>query len=425
MSKHITLLLLALILCVGAAHAKKPKELYRVGNDPISFKVQPFMGGYLMKSSNLEEINPNPPSGIHFGVEFPSLQQRPWQQYLNNPTVGLGLSYIDLGEKAMGEAISLYPYILINGFRSEHFNLKVKIGSGLAVLNEHYYTTQDEPVPNKTFSTRINAYLTAGLNLEFPVTRNFMINGELGFFHMSNGRTVEPNKGANVLYGGVGLVTTLNPDGEYERQPIEFPDLPYKWSLNLTLSSGAHAADSSDAHRFLILTLHAGAIYSTCNWHGIGLGADLFYNDAIGNPATNRGMYRVTTERWRRMRGGISLNNEFKFGRFTAMLDWGVYLFNPVRNLYDNDHPIYGYGQRPLFYKSTEVGVNEAFHYIRFGVKYRVADNLYLQALAKTHLHICEFIEFGVSYQIPFLERGKRKGGGVVFHHKRDWWEER
>jgi hypothetical protein len=71
------------------------------------------------------------------------------------------------------------------------------------------------------------------------------------------------------------------------------------------------------------------------------------------------------------------------------------------------------------------VGVNEAFHYIRFGVKYRVADNLYLQALAKTHLHICEFIEFGVSYQIPFLERGKRKGGGVVFHHKRDWWEER
>lgn len=137
-------------------------------------------------------------------------------------------------------------------------------------------------------------------------------------------------------------------------------------------------------------------------------------------------MYITTTERWKRMRGGLSLNNEFKFGNFTAMVDWGVYLFNPVRNLYNNDHPIYGRGPRPLFYKSTEVGVNEAFHYIRFGVKYRIFDNIYLQALAKTHMHICELIEFGISYQIPFIEKGRRangkkystiaKGGGTTIY---------
>ncbi len=422
--KRFIVLLLAVVLCTSVAQATKPNKFEKSGNDRFSIKVQPFMGGYLMKSSNLEEINPNGPAGIHFGIEFPSTQQRPWQQYLNNPTVGLGISYIDLGEKVMGKAIAMYPYIMINGVRSEHFNLKVKIGSGLGVLNEHYYTTLDEPIPNKTFSTRINAYLTAGLNLEFPITRNLTINGELGFFHMSNGRMKEPNKGANVLYGGVGLTTTINPDADNERTPIEFPNLPYKWSINITASSGIHAADQSDPHRFPIFTLHVGAIYSTCNWHGIGLGADLFYNDAIGNPETNRGMYRTTTERWRRMRGGISLNNEFKFGNFTALVDWGVYLFNPVRNLYDNDHPIYGYGPRPLFYKSTEVGVNEAFHYIRFGVKYRIYDNIYLQALAKTHLHICELIEFGISYQIPFIKRGYRKGDKQIFHHKKGWWKE-
>lgn len=159
--KRFIVLLLAVVLYSSVAQATKPNKFEKSGNDRFSIKVQPFMGGYLMKSSNLEEINPNGPAGIHFGIEFPSTQQRPWQQYLNNPTVGLGISYIDLGEKVMGKAIAMYPYIMINGVRSEHFNLKVKIGSGLGVLNEHYYTTLDEPIPNKTFSTRINAYLTA------------------------------------------------------------------------------------------------------------------------------------------------------------------------------------------------------------------------------------------------------------------------
>lgn len=424
MMKRYFVWLLMTLLVVDVAMAKRPEEYNKIGNDRFSIKVQPFMGGYLMKSSNMEEINPNGPAGIHLGVEFPSLQQRPWQQYLNNPTVGLGISYIDLGDKLMGKAISMYPYILINGVRVEHFNLKVKIGSGLAAVSEHFYTTCDGALPNRTFSTTINAYLTAGLNFDFPITRNFAINSELGFFHMSNGRMKEPNKGANVLYGGIGFIATINPESGKEPAPINFPDLPYNWSLNITASSGIHAADETDPHRFAIFSLHAGAIYSTCNWHGIGLGADLFYNDAIGNPDTNRGMYVTTTEKWRRMRGGLSINNEFKFGNFTAMVDWGVYLFNPVRNLYDNDHPIYGRGPRPLFYKSDDVGVNEAFHYIRFGVKYRIYDNIYLQALAKTHLHICELIEFGVSYQIPFIKRGRRNDDKIVFHHKKGWWKE-
>lgn len=424
MMKRYFVWLLMTLLVIDVAMAKRPEEYNKIGNDRFSIKVQPFMGGYLMKSSNMEEINPNGPAGIHLGVEFPSLQQRPWQQYLNNPTVGLGISYIDLGDKLMGKAISMYPYILINGVRVEHFNLKVKIGSGLAAVSEHFYTTCDGALPNRTFSTTINAYLTAGLNFDFPITRNFAINSELGFFHMSNGRTKEPNKGANVLYGGIGFIATINPESGKEPAPINFPDLPYNWSLNITASSGIHAADETDPHRFAIFSLHAGAIYSTCNWHGIGLGADLFYNDAIGNPDTNRGMYVTTTEKWRRMRGGLSINNEFKFGNFTAMVDWGVYLFNPVRNLYDNDHPIYGRGPRPLFYKSDDVGVNEAFHYIRFGLKYRIYDNIYLQALAKTHLHICELIEFGVSYQIPFIKRGRRNDDKIVFHHKKGWWKE-
>lgn len=394
------------------------------GNDRFSFKTQTYMGFYAMPSGNINSIDPSLPTGINFGVEFPSTQQRPWQQYLNNPTVGMGVSYINLGADEMGHAISMYPYIMLNCLRTDYFHMKVKLGAGLAAVNERHLTTQNSPTPNRTFSTLLNAYLNGGLNLEFPVSRNFAINGEFGFHHMSNGRTSEPNGGSNILYGAIGLVATINPEEE-EREPIHFPDLPYRWSLNISASSGAQEADESDGRKFMIGTFHAGAVYSPTNWYGFGLGVDIFFNDAIGNE-TNRGLFRkdleyTTTDK---MRVGLGLNNEFKFGMVTALVDWGVYLYNPSRNYYANEHPIYGFGPRPLFYKAERAGIDDGWHYIRFGVRTRVWDNIYIQALAKTHLHICEFLEIGIGYQIPFIKKSKRNDSkDIIFHHRNGWWK--
>lgn len=403
---------------------------YSTGNDRFSLKVQPFVGGYLSPNGNLEAINPSAPAGVNFGFEFPSNQQRPWQQYLNNSTLGVGLTYIDLGDKVMGKAVSIYPYIMINCLRLKHFELGIKLASGLAYCSETYWTNtqtdnRDDVTAHFTFGSHLNAYLSGGVNLNFPLTRNLTLNGELGFSHMSNGRIMEPNMGANILYGGVGLIATINPEEE-EKEPIQFPDLPYRWSLNITLAAGSQSADLTDGRNFLINTFHLGAVYNVCNWYGIGLGADVFFNDAIGKE-TNRGLFRTDVEYKQsdKIRAGVSINNELQFGRVTAMVDWGVYLYNPARNLYnDTGSPYYKVGEkRPLFYKMHRAGADEAWHYIRFGVKCRVWDNIYVQALAKTHMHIAEQIEFGVGYSIPFISKSKRKDSkDVIFHNREGWW---
>lgn len=401
-------------------------DFNKKGNDRFSIKTQLSVGMYLDPSSNIEDIDPNAPTALNIGIEFPSSRQRPWQQYLNDPTVGLGLSYLNLGNDVMGEGIAMYPYILIYGPRFDHFNASLKVGAGLVAVNGHYKATIKEPIPNKTFGSAINAYLTAGLNLDFPITRNFKINSELGFYHISNGRSVEPNKGANILYGGVGLVATLNPDKDPE--PVQFPDFPYRWSLNITASAGAHNADMDDYKKFFVSTFHVGGVYSVTNWYGIGLGMDVFYNDAVSKE-THRGLYCAEHDYTNREKTkiGVGLNNEFKFGDVTALVDWGIYVFNPARHYYDFDHSQYGHDHKlPLFYMSDGPGSQEAWHYIRFGMRYRFADNLYIQALAKTHLHICEYIEFGIGYQIPFLRKDKRgESGKRVFHHSRTWWWEK
>ena len=434
--KRTTLFILLAIIFAGSLSAQTSN-----GEDkkfPIAIKAYPFRGMYLDRNTHYEKFGPINPAGVHMGIEFPSMQQRPWQQYLGNSTVGVGISWLDFGQPLeasmakLGMGLAVYPYILLDAIDTEHFQMQFQVAGGLAAVTEHWYTQEDtdpenyyEPTVNTIFGSTLNAYLSAGVNLNVPITKYLAFGGGFGYFHISNGRVCMPNVGMNALYGSVGLTATLN--SEARKEPLEFPDLPYDWSLNITGAFGAHKAAVADRHRFPVSTFHIGTVYTVNNWYGLGAGMDVFYNGAIDNN-TSRSLYRKRPEGYSqidKIRAGVSLNNEFKFGLLTAILDWGVYLFNPSRHYYDNDHPIYGYGRRPLFYKNDGASADEAFHYIRFGLKCRVGDNVYLQASAKTHLHIAEYIEFGIGYQIPFLKRKNRtEGQNAIFHYRSNWWKD-
>ena len=420
---------LLLLICALWGTFAMAQETGATGGNKFAIKVEPFHGAYTSHSYHFEKFRPFSPKGVNLGLELPSSQQRPWQQYLGNPTWGVGLSVIDFGHTMMGEAVSMYPYLLIPAVRSKYLGINFKVAAGLGLVTEHWYTGNVDPDNyeyyspdvNTIFGCYLNAYLSAALNISVPITKYIALNGEAGYFHMSNGRTCMPNIGADILFAGVGVITTFN--AQSSKEPIVFPDLPYKWSLNITGAAGAHRAWMYYP-LYLISSFHTGAVYSVNNWYGVGLGMDVFYNGAI-DKNTGRSLYRQDLEytTMDKIRAGLALNNEFRFGVVTAMVDWGVYFFNPSRNYYDTDHPIYGYGKRPLFYKNDGAGTDEAFHYIRFGMKFRIWDNLYLQASAKTHLHICEYVEFGLGYQIPFLKKSLHKEGNTLFHHKKNWWK--
>lgn len=421
---------------------------------PFSIKAYPFRGTYLDKNVHFEKFGGAYPAGVNLGFELPSQQQLPWQQYLNNATAGIGVSWLNLGHKMLGHAVAVYPYILLNAIDTDYFQMRFKVAGGLAGVTEHWYTQEDQnpdnyysPTVNTVFGCAVNVYLSAGVNLNVPVTDYLAIGGEFAYFHMSNGRTCMPNIGANALYGSLGVTATIN--SEAKRNPVQFPDLPYGWALNITGSAGAQKAAIADPGRFLISSFHAGAVYHVNNWYGVGLGLDVFYNDAVTRNTERslycHGYYSIDDEMFecvtcasdkdndyafsQKVRSGIALNNEFKFGAVTAIVDWGLYFYNPSRHIYEAYH-MDNHGhvapKRPLFYETPHgAGGEEAHHYIRFGLKYRVWDNLYLHTSAKTHLHICEFVEFGLGYQIPFLKKKNRsKDKGTIFHYHKNWWKE-
>ena len=435
---------------------------------PFAIKAYPFRGTYLDGGVHFEKFNGASPAGVHLGFELPSQQQRPWQQYLGNATVGVGLSWLDLGHKMLGHSVALYPYILFDAIDTEYFQMRFKVAGGLAGVTEHWYTQEDqdpehyyEPTVNTVFGCFLNVYLNAGVQLNVPITKYLAFGTEFGYFHMSNGRTSMPNIGANAIYGSFGVTATFNSD--VKKKPLHFPSIPYGWALNISGAAGGQKPDIEDTHRYLISTFHIAPVYHVNNWYAVGLGLDVFYNSAVskytGRNLYCHGSFKVGSLREdfpdmdipgddddiidcttcgdekdteyafaQKVRAGLAINNEFKFGAVTAMVDWGVYFYNPSRDIY-YDYHYDNFGKvapkRPLLYKTPNgAGGEEACHYIRFGLKYRVWDNLFLQASAKTHLHICEFIEFGIGYQIPFLKKANRKDDSIVFHHRKDWWKD-
>ena len=132
--RRILLSLLTTILFTTAISAQD-FQTYQTGNDRFAIKVQPFLGTYLDKGNHhFEKLGLDNLSGMNLGIEFPSEQQRPWQQYLNNATLGVGLSVIDWQSEYLGKAIAMYPYLLIPTVRTSQFQLNFKLAAGLGVV---------------------------------------------------------------------------------------------------------------------------------------------------------------------------------------------------------------------------------------------------------------------------------------------------
>ena len=256
--KRIFLSLLALFLAAASAMSQNVQvEKTDSTKFPFSIKAYPFRGMYMSSGTHWDKFGPAYPAGVNLGLELPSQGQKPWQQYLGDPTVGVGLTWMDLGHDMLGHSVALYPYILFDAIDTEHFQMKFKLAGGMAIVTETWYTQEDqdpdhylEPTVNTIFGSHLNAYLNAGVNLNVPITRYMAVGAEFGFFHMSNGRICMPNIGVNAIYGSVGLMATFNSDAR--KAPVRFPDQPYGWALNITGGAGVHKATMSDKGRFLI-----------------------------------------------------------------------------------------------------------------------------------------------------------------------------
>ena len=394
--------------------------------ESLIFNAQ-TIGGYIVPlSKNLKNIAPNPTLGGELSIEFPSWNKYSWQQYLGDPTLGFGFVGLDLGNsKVLGQAFALYPYLLIDIIKTPHFKLDWKVGAGMSFFNKTYNRVFDEfrnnpewsyygPTCNNLIGSIINVYLTTAAHFNFYIKDGWAVHTDLGYMHMSNGSILQPNGGINILYAAIGASYKLEKEksSNTNNTTKKFSNLPHRWSLNITASGGYRELYYMDNKGYAVGSLHIGTTYNICNWYALGGSLDVFYDGVFNRQGagykehTSFGRYTILNDDIsNKFRIATSFNNEFRIGRITAILDWGVYLYDPIRLAYTdtngNKHT-----KRALLYRYN-IEKEDGWNYFRLGVRCRVLENLYLQTAVKTHLTKAEMIEWGIGYQIPFKQKNE------------------
>ena len=423
-----------LLFCVSAFALPHYELAYRLGGS----------AAMIMPDGKVDQWIQRPTFGGQFAVEFlPTGRWHSLQQW-NNASVGVGLSYLNLGnDRYLGSAIAAYGYINQPFYNGTHFRIGVRPAVGLAACTKTYRNTLPDDVEpytrardndgnliaNWSIGSVLNAYLAMDLYMDFPIKDGWAISLSGGWHHISNGSIMHPNSGYNLFGGELGLCYHPNTpssgnDADYEAPEPDVPRHLYDgvdkpWAVEISLTGGVkqnYYADNQHGQQFYgAATMTAAAYWVPVSIFRLGAGFDAFFdgyylavNDefAAENPKAPVTYFGKTYLResnikncWRM---GLSIQPEFVIGQLTAGIHVGFYLYDPVKNLEPYEEVKNNGGEplhRGIFYAydfSKASNYQDGWCYMQFVLKYHVLDHLFVQLGLKTHGVRAEFIDAGL-----------------------------
>lgn len=414
-------------------------------------------GAMIMPDGKVDKWIDRPVLGGQFAVEFLPTGRWHCLQQWNNASIGVGVSYLNLGNEAkLGSAFAAYGYMNQPFYNGKHFRIGVRPSVGLAAVTKRYSNTLPEGVipyhqdrfseTNQSIGSILNAYLAMELFMDFPIKDGWEITLAGGWHHISNGSVMHPNAGYNLFGAELGVRyhplqqgTKNKEQGLYEPPT---PDVPKKlydgvdkpWAVEISATGGMkqnYYADNQNGQRFYgVATLKAAAYWVPVSIFRLGGGFDAFYDgyysavshslpDAVAAnpdaPVTYFGKtYLAESDAKNCFRVGFSIQPEFIIGRLTAGIHVGFYIFDPVKNLepfssitnkedpkYDPNalHPGDEPFNRGIFYNydfTKASNYQDGWCYMQFVMKYHVLDHMFVQLGLKTHGVRAEFIDAGI-----------------------------
>jgi len=381
--------------------------LYAQTNEQYSIKLEGIYGNILAHDQHVKELVSNPVTGAELSLEFQTMGEKSWQQFTGFPIVGIGAVWLNLGNpQKLGNAFALYPYISFPLIRTNFFNLSLKAGAGASYLTKTYYNTNTDSsgniLPSLTgtngaIGSAINVYFSGGGSLEIPITKGFSFMAEYTWNHMSNGSAVAPNSGLNLLNGFVGLRYFPNYKSFQAPTAHYFPRIPRQFSYEIIASGGFRQLYYKDNKTFPIASIAFGVYHPMSNFYRMGLGVDAFYDGAYDGNTQFERTYITSNELKNKIRVGVSWQHEILLGRFIAGFDFGLYLYDPLKNLSPYNDAKKGALHKPLIY-SYNIDNEDGWFYTRAALKYAVSEHYFLSLGLKTHLQKAEFIEWGLGY---------------------------
>lgn len=374
--------------------------------------------GWILPDGKVEKVAPQRivPMGGEVAIGFhPDWQAlRDW----NNASVGVALSYWYMGDRQLGHAIAPYAYMDIPFVRLPHWEFGIRPGIGCALMTSTFRNTIDVPFDevqslttsggNYCIGSVFNFYFPEALYMNFPIRKGWAITLAGGWYHISNGSTIQPNSGYNIFSGELGVSVSPN---SLERAVVAKEDrtLPKNWEVDVAATGGFRQVYYKDKRTFGIATLEASAFWRAHRIFRLGGGVDVFYDGAYCGYPTSFGKtaqhLATPADCWR---VGVSLQPEFVIGHFVAGFHVGAYLYDPVKNLEAENgsedwNTLWTKKERlnkPLFYRydilnAGSAGYPDGWLYTSIVLRYHLPYHLMIHAEMKAHLTKVEFVSIG------------------------------
>ena len=378
-----------------------------------------LQGGAVMPDGKVDKVVNTPKEwhapvwGVNVGVDFAP----DWQalEDWNNATIGVGLSYWNMGHELLGHAIAPYAFMDIPLVRLKHFELGLRPGIGAAFMTKTYRNTVPEGQlfvsvtdANQCVGSVTNLYFPEVLYMNFPLAKGWSISLAGGWYHISNGSTVQPNSGYNIFGAELGVKKVV--DEEERRVGYEARDKEEdakKWSVAVAGTMGGRQVYYRDQQTFVVGSMHAAAYWHAHPIFRLGGGVDVFYDGAYIQRETHFGKTNLDLAQpgdcWR---VGVSVQPEFVVGNFTAGLHVGAYMYDPVKALepqWREDGLPTERLDKPVFYaydllNAGSAGYPDGWLYTEVVLRYHLPWHMFVQAMMKSHLTKVEFISLGLGF---------------------------
>lgn len=378
-----------------------------------------LQGGAVMPDGKVDKVVNAPKEwhapvwGVNVGVDFaPDWQAlKDW----NNATIGVGLSYWNMGHELLGHAIAPYAYMNIPLVKLPRFELGLRPGIGAAFMTKTYRNTVPEGQlfvsvtdANQCVGSVTNLYFPEVLCMNFPLAKGWSISLAGGWYHISNGSTVQPNSGYNIFGAELGVKKVVD---EVERRVgYEARDKEggaKKWSVAVAGTMGGRQVYYRDQQTFIVGSMHASAYWHAHKIFRLGGGVDVFYDGAYVQRETRFIKTNLELAQpgdcWR---VGVSVQPEFVVGNFTAGLHVGAYMYDPVKALepqWREDGLPTERLDKPVFYaydllNAGSAGYPDGWLYTEVVLRYHLPWHMFVQAMMKSHLTKVEFISLGLGF---------------------------
>lgn len=335
--------------------------------------------------------------GGEIALEWPTLGKRLYNHHWNLPTLGLGLTYLHLGnEQKLGDAIGFFPYASVPIIRSKHLDINFTAGMGLAYVTKWDKTEKKDfdgkdcqGYENPLIGSPVNLIQKVGIGFAYrPVFKannaiddqwaHWTIFAEASLFHIDNGGIMQPNKGLAVAGGEIGLkYTPAIPDYPVRQKT---GTMPHSHTLDIGLSGGIKQGTHLSNQIHGTANLNASMMWQAANVWRTGFGVDIFYDNTFSADyeTCRHDLYEGKYDKGTltdQFRGGVFWGNEITFGRVSAIADAGYYLYDNIKADGEN-------------------------WYWRWGTKYHFGEKWYATATVKQHKLKADLFTIGLGYSI-------------------------